>query len=212
MVYIRILKLNTMCIETKRIGNYEIEIHTDESPESPRTSMDNLGKMICFHSRYSLGDKHDYDHRDYSGWEEQKEAIIKNEKVCVILPLYLYDHSGITISTSPFSCRWDSGQIGWVYVSKERVRKEYGVKRINQKLIEKVTKVLEGEVETYDQYLRGDIYGYKVFEVSPDGEKEEKDSCWGFYGQEYCMKEAEDIVGYYLKDEKIEEGRELSVN
>ena len=196
-----------MCIETKRIGKYEIEIHTDESPESPRTSMDNLGKMICFHGRYNLGDKHDYDHRDYSGWDEQKEAIIKNENVCVILPLYLYDHSGITISTSPFSCRWDSGQIGWVYVSKESVRKEYGVKRINQELIEKVTKVLEGEVETYDQYLRGDIYGYSISEVSTcelgHEHKEVIDSCGGFYGEETCMKEAEGIVEYYMKDDTV---------
>jgi len=203
-------------LEIKDIKNYRIKIFNDESPESPRTSMDNLGTMICFHRRYNLGDKHDYNQNDYSGWEEQRKSIEKNEDTCVILPLYLYDHSGITISTSPFSCRWDSGQIGWVFVSKKKVRKEYGVKRITQELIEKVTKVLEGEVETYDQYLTGDIYGYEIVEVTKcdHGHEHEtfKDSCWGYYGQEVCMSEAENIVKYYTKDENMEKGRELSVN
>ena len=44
----------------------------------------------------------------------------------VILPLYLYDHSGITISTGPFSCPWDSGQVGWIYAPKDTFRKVTG--------------------------------------------------------------------------------------
>lgn len=188
-------------VETKEIvsGNkkYRIKIIQDENPNSPRED-DNLGKMVCFHGRYNLGDKHDYDHRDYSGWDEQKEAIIKNEDVCVILPLYLYDHSGITMSTSPFSCRWDSGQVGWVFVSKKKVREEYSVKRITEKVIEKVTKVLKGEVETYDQYLTGDVYGYEIYEVTTCSEGHEHetiiDSCWGYYGTSECLSEAEYIV------------------
>lgn len=198
-------------VETKDIGKYRIKIFYDESPQSPRTSMDNFGKMICFHGRYNLGDKHDYDHRNYSGWDEQREAIENNEDTCVILPLYLYDHSGITISTSPFSCRWDSGQVGIIYVTKKKVKEEYG--DITDEVVEKVIKLLEGEVKTYDQYLRGDIYGYEVYEVETcnHGHEHEtfKDSCWGYYGQEDCMSEA---VGYYTKEENIEEGKGLSVN
>lgn len=124
--------------------------------DNPR-SWDNLGTMVCFHNRYDLGDKHDYNHNHYNGWDEMENAIIKNEDVCVILPLYLYDHSGITMNTSPFSCRWDSGQVGFIFVSKKRVREEYGVKRINKELIEKVTELLEGEVKTYDMYLTGEL-------------------------------------------------------
>ena len=191
---------------SKIIGNYLIEIHQDEFPESPR-EWDNLGKMVCFHGRYDLGDKHDYDHNDYNGWEEMKNAIIKEEDVCVILPLYLYDHSGITMSTSPFSCQWDSGQVGWIFVSKKDVRKEYGVKRIDQKLIDKVTEVLVGEVKTYNMYLMGDVYGYKIYEVSTCSKghehKEELDSCWGYYGNEDCMGEAEGIVKHYIEKEKV---------
>jgi len=190
----------------KRISNYLIEVIQDESPESPR-EWDNLGTMICFHGRYNLGDKHDYRSGNYNGWGEQRKDIEKNENVCVMLPLYLYDHSGITISTSPFSCNWDSGQIGWIVVSKEQVRKEYNVKRINKELIEKVTNILEGEVKVYDQYLTGDVYGYKIFKVTEcelgHKHKEELDSCWGFYGEEECMTEGEGIVEYYIKNEVV---------
>lgn len=124
--------------------------------DNPR-SWDNLGKMVCFHGRYDLGDKHDYKHQNYDSWDEMEKAIIKEENVCVILPLYLYDHSGITMNTTGFSCRWDSGQVGFTFVSKEMVRKEYGVKRITKSVIEKVTKVLIGEVDTYDKYLTGEL-------------------------------------------------------
>jgi hypothetical protein len=41
------------------------------------------------------------------------------DKVC-IKDLYLYDHSGITISTSPFSCGWDSGQVGFIYLTRQK--------------------------------------------------------------------------------------------
>ena len=191
----------------KRIGNYLIEIKQDMSPESPREWY-NLGKMICFHNRYSLGDKHDYNSNDYSGWDEQLKVISKNEDVCVILPLYLYDHSGITMKTTSFGCPWDSGQVGWIFISKEKVRKEYSVKRISKKLKERITGYLINEVKTYDQYLTGDVYGYEISKITKcdlgHEHTEELDSCWGFFGESECMKEAEGIVEYYKQPKQLE--------
>lgn len=191
-------------VESKRIGNYEIEIFVDESPESPR-EWDNLGTMVCFHKRYDLGDKHDYCSGNYDGWEEMKDAIIENEDVHTILPLYLYDHSGITMNTTGFSCRWDSGQVGWIYVSKDKVKK-WGTDET------KVADYLKGEVETYDQYLRGDVYGYKTYEISTcdQGHEHPKeiDSCWGFYGMGGCLEEAESVINSLIKhDQDVEQTR-----
>lgn len=188
-------------VETKRIGKYEIEIFQDESPESPRT-WDNIGTMVCFHGRYDLGDKHYYRHEDYDGWEEMKQAIIENENVHTILPLYLYDHSGITMNTTGFSCGWDSGQVGWIFVSKDKVKKE-GLDE------SKVADYLVGEVETYDQYLTGDVYRFVVSEVSTCNHGHEHmtqaDSCGGFYGEDSCMEEAESIVNSLIKYDLHEE-------
>jgi hypothetical protein len=173
----------------KELKGYTIRVELDTNPRSPRED-DNITKMICFHKRYDLGDKHDYKHDDYNSWEEMEKAIIKAEKPAIIKPLYMYDHSGITIKTSPFSCPWDSGQIGFVLITKEQAKKEFAYKRITKKAIEQLDKNLEGEVKDYDAYVRGDIWGYII---EKDGEH--VDSCWGFIGDaDYCMKEAESLV------------------
>ncbi len=193
-------------INEKRIGDYLIEIFPDNNPDNPR-EWDNLGTMICFHTRYHLGDKHGYDHKDYSGWEELEKTIVEDNNVGVILPLYLYDHSGITISTTPFSCPWDSGKIGFICVSKEKILEEFGGKIVTKKLKEGVEKILKAEVLTYDQYLRGDIYRYKISKVTTcdqgNEHKEEIDSSWGFYGQDECTEEAERIVQCYMEKEMV---------
>ena len=120
----------------------------------------------------------------------------------------MYEHSGITIKTTPFGCRWDSGQVGWIFISKKKVRKEYSVKRINKKLKERITEYLIGEVKTYDQYLTGDIYGYEISKITKcdlgHEHTEELDSCWGFFGESECMKEAEGIVEYYKQPKQLE--------
>ena len=159
-------------------GGY-IEVIQDESPESPR-EWSNLAKMVCFHSRYTLGDEHDYRQKNYNGWAEMEADIIKKENVAVIKKVFLYDHSGITIATEPFSCKWDSGQIGYVFITKETAKKEYSVKRISPKLRERLLSYIDGEIEVYDQYLTGDVYGFKEY----DKDGVEIDSCWGFFGND----------------------------
>jgi hypothetical protein len=193
-------------VETKQIENYLIEVVQDADPENPR-SWENLGTMVCFHNRYDLGDKHNYNSDDYDGWDEMEKDIIKRENVGAILPLYLYDHSGITMNTTGFGCKWDSGQVGFIFISKEKMLEEYGGKRVTKKLKERVTEYLKGEVETYDQYLRGDVYGYQISRVTTCNQghehKEDLDSCYGFFGMDSCLEDAESIVNYHIENEVV---------
>jgi hypothetical protein len=186
-------ELNMQAIKTEIYKNHKIEIYQDSDPESPR-EWDNVGTMVCFHSRYTLGDKHGFGSPDeFQEWvEENKEDIV------VILPIYMYDHSGITISTSrtgQYVDRWDSGQVGYIYVTKDKVKEEWGE---TDKAIEKATSYLEGEVETYDQYLTGDIYGFIINGLYVNG-----DSCWNFYGEKSAIEEAkseiDSSINYYEK-------------
>ncbi len=171
-----------------KLGTKKLSIYQDMNPEDPR-NWDNLGLMVCSHKRYNLGDKHDFRFGDYGGWGEAKQALIKKYDAAIILPLYLYDHSGITMKTTPFSCPWDSGQVGFILISKAKIREEYSVKRITKELLDKVEKNLLCEVETYDQYLSGDVYGFTLVELSKCNEGHEHeteiDSCWGFYGHDF---------------------------
>lgn len=109
----------------------------------------------------------------------------------IMLPLYLYDHSGITISTGPFSCPWDSGQVGFAYVTRERAKAEWG-----ERTDDEYRDLIKAEVAEYDQYLTGDVYGFEIERgvpvtvTRPDGttrtdvEWEHEDSCWGFFGDD----------------------------
>jgi hypothetical protein len=170
-----------------------LKVVHDSSAESPR-EWDNLGKMICFHNRYNLGDKHNYNADDYSGWEEIKQAIIKKENPAVILPLYMYDHSGIAISTSPFSCRWDSGQIGFVLASKKQALEEFGGVRVSSKKKVEIESIIKAEVETYTKYVEGEVYGFQI--VNEDYEV--IDGCYGFYGKDFATNGMLDYIDHNL--------------
>ena len=65
----------------------------------------------------------------------------------LMLPLYLYDHSGITMNTTGFSCPWDSGQVGWIYASKEDALREFGGKTFTAATRKKAEDRMRGEVE-----------------------------------------------------------------
>lgn len=192
-----------MLLETIEHYNHSIEIHQDDNPSNPRED-DNLGTMVCFHNRYNLGDTdHGYNFSNYDSWGELKEAILKDNPKAIILPIYMYDHSGITINTTGFSCGWDSGQIGFIFISRTKIREEYSAKNVSAKLRARVTTYLQGEVEIYDQYLRGDIYGF----VATDSTGEEVDSCWGFYDKDEMIKEAKSNTVYHIQNRDLKNGQ-----
>jgi hypothetical protein len=173
----------------------ELKILQDSDPMNPRIECDNVGIMVCFHRRYRLGDETDLKESMFSGWDELREHLEKEEGVVAILPLHLYDHSGITMSTEPFTCLWDSGQVGFIYTTKALLEK-MGV------TLEDVEGVLKAEVKTYDQYLTGDVWGY----VIEDDEGEEVDSYWGFFGRKCAEEEGQRALAFEkIKDEKRKE-------
>ena len=56
---------------------------------------------------------------------------------------------------------------------------------------------MEQEVKTYDQYLTGDVWGY----IIEDDSGEVLDSCWGFFGHDYCEEEAKAQLKYWEDQE-----------
>ena len=180
--------MNEYIYNTKKVGKYTVKVVQDEYPINPRKEYDNLGTMVCFHSRYNLGDKHDFDIESIQEFVKRKDVFS--------LPLYLYDHSGITISTASFSCPWDSGQVGYIFVEREKFLKEFGFKKMTKKAKERLNNILAGEVGEYDNYLTGDVYGYRV----EDEEGNTIESGWGFNGdQEYCFKEGVSTAEWLIK-------------
>lgn len=163
-------------METHEYKGKVIKIVQDDCPQSPRED-DNLGTMYCFHKRYTLGDEHTLSLDDAM-------AIEKNPNY-LWLPIYMLDHSGLAISTLPFSCPWDSGRLGIIAVPLSKVREEYSAKRVTKQLRERVLGYLQSEVETYNQYLQGDVYGYEI---------DDDDTYFGFYGEDAALSEAKSVI------------------
>lgn len=163
-------------------------IYQDPHPPSP-AEWDNLGEIAYLSkSREVLGTK--------AVSVEQMDEIGRKVRdgEYIGIPVWAYVHSGATIQAAwenPFSCPWDSGRSGWVYTTREKVLKEYGRKRMSPELRAKVHEILRGEVETFDQYLQGDVYGYEIVDTR---DAEVIESCWGVYGHDDVVQEAERVL------------------
>lgn len=136
------------------------------------------------------------------------------------LPMYLYEHSGMTVSCGerkyPYNDRWDSSAIGWIVMSKETAMKELGANDSDWR--EKAEACMKAEVESYDDYLTGDVWFYTLYEsdlpvggnedgatktgkpVSEEDAWEEKDSCGGFEGSYLMQAGIPDCVGEGLAE------------
>jgi hypothetical protein len=178
-----------MAAEEIEYKGHMIKIDIDEEPGNPR-EWDNLGIMICFHRRYDLGDEHELDTDDFNDWNTMRDHIVKELDAAIVLPLYLLDHSGLSMSTIPFSCPWDSSQIGWTYITKTKAREDYEWTRISRKRIQLLKEFLVNEINTYDQYLRGEVYCYTITNKKND----DMDACCGFYGLQYAIGQAKEQV------------------
>jgi len=198
-----------------------LKLIQDDMAKDPR-DFDNIATMRCAHRRYQLGDEEsrgdmredmidllcehcdidledelDQMYEDIEDHDAYEEAV--TERVADIFevhfiynPLYLYDHSGITISLGSFHCPWDSGCVGFIYVTRKRAEEELQLTDTDFPMERGGTRydsldmyvndvVFAGEVGGYDDYLRGDVWAFMI----EDDDGEVIGSCGGFYGGDW---------------------------
>lgn len=193
----------------------EIEYEQDGSFANPREHECNLGFMACWHPNYILGDKQFkdgcgrgavenlYERSDFESIGELAEKLAAEGAICV-LPLYLFDHSGLSISAGAgYTGRgdtasgghdefgnargWDTTLVGVIYAMPERVRELCGepVRTFDKFYCPRdwtgtpeawIAQQLEHEVELYDRYLHGEVYWWCV----KDADGDVLESCGGF--------------------------------
>lgn len=109
----------------------------------------------------------------------------------ITIPLYLYDHGGITMSTGRFGCSWDSGQVGWIYCTRAKAVKWFGAFDETR-----VLTALRCEVSEYDQYLRGDVYRIDVYQGACGCDQCDKmiESNHGYLGEESAIEAAQEMI------------------
>jgi hypothetical protein len=168
-------------IHTESYKGYSIEVfYADLSSleGNPREHV-KFGKIYTWHRRYSIGDPH-----NFKNAKEMEDAILEeagkldvknrrkalNELIFVIMPVYMYDHGGRVLSTSPFDCPWDSGQLGWTYVTTKAAKEWFNVSKLKPEHKVKARELLEKELKLLNNWIEGEIYYFDI--KNPDGKIE----------------------------------------
>lgn len=211
-------------IETIEYRGFDIKVYQDEMAGDPRKEWDNLGMMYCYHPRYGLGDEEfdgdeaviykmlldagdeDYAEKWVEDGEDYWQGFHRLRKVLpIMLPLYLLDHSGLWMKTGTFDCDpggWDTSMVGFVFLTREQIKDEYGWKRLTEGRKEKLRGYLRNEVEIYSAFLEGSVYWYGV-EAKEGNRIEFDDSCGEFYGGDFegngLLETARNDIDYAIK-------------
>lgn len=197
-------------IESIEYKDYQINVYRDTDGENPRDNCDYTSHFWNNTYRYTFDRSRESKFGDILDDNDRlSKDFIKDH---IFVKVYLYSHGGETVSTTPFCDRWDSGLFGILAESKESVREEFGVKRISPKLRKKIVDRLTAEVNEFDQWLTGEVYGYTVTPV--DDTDNDLYSCWGFFGDyndrnESClMEDAMSEIDWLVKEDNERAERE----
>lgn len=216
-------------------GKYKLTFHQDNDCEDPRVLEDRITKMWCFSKKYNLGDKHFFQDiqeaienlvEEFVPEDKREEVLaprgdknysLKEQDVlimCNLVPyvcvkfIYMYDHSGIAISTKDFKDPFDSGVIGIISLDKQTIINEVGnADETNWYTL--AENYIENDVEEYNQWITGDIYDFCLEKLVKcphcNHESEETiDAVGGFYGNDILtngmMEYLPDEVSKYIKE------------
>lgn len=179
-------------VDTIEKDGFTMKLYIDEDPTSPK-EWDQFGTLVTWHRSYV------FDEDGKKAFGEPGEFIEQAKREgWIYLPVFMYEHSGISLSAGSFNDPWDSGQVGFIYATREKMKAEYEGHYKPRSWAGRARKLLLCEIKTWDTYVTGDVYGYVI--ENEDGDHE--DSCWGFYGYEYAKAEALGALDYAIEAER----------
>jgi hypothetical protein len=153
-----------------------VNIYQDTDAESPNGWGDENLFLVSGHRDFYVMPPPDRQRED---WETIYERYRGTHWV---FRIEAYIHSGVRLAfsrTGNFPDRqWDVSQVGAIFAAKSEWR-----------LSKSALKAATYHLEAWNQYLGGEVYGYVVDEDGPN-----EDSCWGFYGLEYCEQQAKEVA------------------
>lgn len=147
------------------------------------------------------------------------EYFIKERGARVVIGLFVYEHSGITMSAGPRvgevlkpgdvrstgrfigdDAGWDTSFVGFIYDTPESIKECMGDATITD---EEIEKALRAEVELYASYLEGDVTCYYV----EDEETGFSEGCGGYVGEakyteQECFRTLESAIEARLVEEQ----------
>lgn len=227
--------------DTKRVGDLIVQVVADMHGEgsNPRDD-DNVSCIYGQHRHYTIGDGEppadELRALDRGGVGLLYRWLRRYKGVVAFTKLGMYDHSGITVYSVGMGgnghhmfddAGWDSGIVGYAYVSRENWTKccgdsdplapvdgERAIGMGKIPVIETAAShALEQDIDLYDSYVKGEVWGYVVTKPCADEHHEGDDddtiaacphsdildSCWGFVGEDkYAMEEGVSVAQWHV--------------
>ena len=174
-------------VEEKQVGPFTVETWLDQDAgqfENPAQDFWDQGvQFVTWERNSTLSDLH--------SWED-KEAVVRiaEKDGCTVFSLYKYEHGAVAYKTSPFSCPWDSGQVGFVIVAADYDDP--------QNVAEACCKAVTG-------WCNGEYYGFSV----KDEDDEILECCGGFDDSDWALAEGVDQANYCLEEYYEKQAKEL---
>ena len=181
-------------LESKKIGNYTINVGYDECPENPR-DFDEIAIIYSNHKRLNP-DNHSIE-------ELLDEDGYLNMEGKIGLMVWLFEHSNYTFKTTeledsnPFGngvyARFDSGQFGVIAMDIEVA------KTLWKDEWETMAKQhMQNAIKDYNAFANGNIYSYEI--TAGDGTA--VDYSGGFYDVESALENGELVARFFVKCNK----------
>jgi len=174
---------------------YTITIEQDDDAQSPQDCGDDGAFLVAWHRDFYVEPPRKDLGSDPQRWVDYYQ------KTHWQYPIEAYIHSGVALARAGCGnfCdrRWDvSNPVGFIALSK----KEWKTRDSKR-----AARYVDGLIETWNQYLSGDVWGYTVTKKDEDGNDllmpDQEESCWGMYGRDYCLEDAKRVVDYLVKKE-----------
>lgn len=187
----------TETIETDEETGLTLKLVGDSDCECP-VGGDEAVIFAVLHGRYvnPAADRDEGDFTTVEGIQAFFDANNAHEPEWIVLPLFLYDHSGTVYRASlegnPFSCPWDSGRVGIIALKRSEFA-EAGEVDFPEKWLERANAICA----TYTAWANGECYGYVIEDA--DDEEVEDGSCWGFIGHDYAEESAREAFAGALE-------------
>lgn len=163
-------------VHEETVEPFTIKIIQDQDIQNPFEDWDWTGIALCLdfgrEGELKTPNAKDLDRETIGEWLQAGKVTDESSEFYgwKMFPVQAYIHSGITVSLGSFSCPWDSGTCGLVLIDPAAFTRGDlgGTPEQHAATV----------IQTADDYLTGNVYGYSV--ENADGDS--VDSCWGFFG------------------------------
>jgi len=185
-------------LHSEKYKGHTISIYQDENPFSPAEDCNTSAFLVYDHRQFYIH-VDGYNPTDiFEFWNKNQNALYEGKYR--VFPVYAHIHSGVSLSLSRGSDRWDTSFRGFILV--ERMA-GWSWRR------DAAYKVAENLIAYWNQYLYGEVYGY----VITDGNEEEVDSCWGYYRDNFeePINEARSIIDYDINSNPEKYAEQLTL-